>query len=151
VIDEFRGMGKVILSVHEDRTTLLFRDSEVSQLLIKVVSWLVEQERKAASERTEEKLAKLKAEGKRLDRPPKWNDGIRQQLIQLVERGFTLKEACEKVNVNYGTALRYLSNDPDYLKAKYTARLGRLISMRKIDKVSLTTKALKTNNVENLN
>jgi hypothetical protein len=62
-----------------------------------------------------------------------------------------LKEACEKVNVNYGTALRYLSNDPDYLKAKYTARLGRLISMRKIDKVSLTTKALKTNNVENLN
>ncbi|MFP3316069.1 MAG: recombinase family protein, partial [Caldivirga sp.] len=43
VIDEFRGMGKVILSVREDWATLLFRDSDpVSQLLPNVVSWLVE-------------------------------------------------------------------------------------------------------------
>jgi len=152
VIDEFRGMGKVIMSVREDWATLLFRDSDpVSQLLLNVVSWLVEQERKAASERTKEKLAKLRAEGKRLGRPPKWNNGIKQQLIQLVERGLTLKEACRIIGINYGTALRYLSNDPDYLKAKYTARLSRLIGMRKIDKTSLTTETLKTNSVEDLN
>jgi putative DNA-invertase from lambdoid prophage Rac len=152
VIDELRGMGKVILSVREDWATLLFRNNDpVSQLLLNVVSWFVEQERKAASERTREKLAKLKAEGKKLGRPPKWNNGIKQQLVQLVERGLTLKEACRIIGVNYGTAIRYLSNDPDYLKAKYTARLGRLIGMRKIDKTSLTTGTLKTNNVEDLN
>jgi len=152
VIDEFRGMGKVILSIREDWATLLFRDSDpVSQLLLNVVSWLVEQERKAASERTREKLAKLKAEGKRLGRPPKWSSEVKQQLIQLVERGLTLKETCRITGVNYGTALRYLSNDPDYLKAKYTARLGRLIRMQELNKTSLTTETLKTNNVEKLN
>jgi putative DNA-invertase from lambdoid prophage Rac len=152
VIDEFRGMGKVIVSVREDWATLLFRDSDpVSQLLLNVVSWLVEQERKAASERTREKLAKLKAEGKRLGRPPKWNNGIKQQLIQLVERGFTLKEACRIIGINYGTALRYLSNDPEYLKARYKARLGRLIRMQELNKTSLTTGTLKTNSVEDLN
>jgi len=152
VIDEFRGMGKVIMSVREDWATLLFRNNDpVSQLLLNVVSWLVEQERKAASERTKEKLAKLRAEGKRLGRPPKWNNGIKQQLIQLVERGLTLKEACRIVGVNYGTALRYLSNDPEYLKAKYTARLSRLIRMQELNKTQLTTETLKTNNVEDLN
>ena len=152
VIDEFRGMGKVIMSVREDWATLLFRDSDpVSQLLLNVVSWLVEQERKAASERTREKLAKLRAEGKRLGRPPKWNNGIKQQLVQLVERGLTLKEACRIAGVNYGTAIRYLSNDPDYLKARYKARLSRLMGMREIDKTSLTTETLKTNSVEDLN
>ena len=62
-----------------------------------------------------------------------------------------MKDACARVGVNYGTALRYLSNDPEYLKAKYTARLGGLIGMRKIDETSLTTETLKTNNVEDLN
>jgi hypothetical protein len=55
------------------------------------------------------------------------------------------------MGVNYGTALKYLSHDPEYLKAKYTARLGGLIGMRKIDKTSLTTETLKTNNLEDLN
>jgi len=96
-------------------------------------------------------LAKLKAEGRRLGRPPKWSSEVKQQLIQLVERGLTLKDACARVGVNYGTAIRYLSHDPDYLKAKYTARLGRLISMQELNKTSLTTETLKTNNLEDLN
>jgi len=90
-------------------------------------------------------------EGKRLGRPLKWNNDAKQQLIQLVERGLTLKDACTRVGVNYGTALRYLSNDPDYLKARYKARLSRLMGMRKVDKTSLTTETLKTNSVEDLN
>ncbi|MFP3238545.1 MAG: recombinase family protein [Caldivirga sp.] len=152
VIDEFRGMGKVIMSVREDWVTLLFRDNDpVSQLLLNVVSWLVEQERKAASERTREKLAKLRAEGKRLGRPPKWNNGIKQQLIQLIERGLTLKDACARVGVNYGTALRYLSNDPEYLKARYKARLGRLIRMQELNKTQLTPEAVENPNLKNLN
>ena len=90
-------------------------------------------------------------EGKRLGEPSKWNNDAKQQLIRLVERGLTLKDACARVGVNYGTALRYLSHDPDYLKARYKARLGRLIRMREIDKTSLTTETLKTNSVEDLN
>jgi len=152
VIDEFRGMGKVIVSVREDWATLLFRDSDpVSQLLLNVVSWLVEQERKAASERTREKLAKLRAEGKRLGRPPKWSSEVKQQLVQLVERGLTLKEACRITGVNYGTALRYLSHDPEYLKARYNARLSKLINgAQKLNKTQLTPEAVENHNSKKL-
>jgi DNA invertase Pin-like site-specific DNA recombinase len=153
VLRRLEAMGKVIISVSDNGVNQLLKitDPDLRRVIIDIASILIKQERLAASERTKEKLAKLKAEGKRLGRPPKWNNGIKQQLVQLVERGLTLKEACARVGVNYGTALRYLSNDPDYLKAKYTARLGRLIGMRKIDKTSLTTETLKTNNLEDLN
>jgi DNA invertase Pin-like site-specific DNA recombinase len=153
VLRRLEAMGKVIISVSDNGVNQLLKitDPDLRRVIIDIASILIKQERLAASERTREKLAKLKAEGKRLGRPPKWNNGIKQQLIQLVERGFTLKEACRIIGVNYGTALRYLSNDPDYLKAKYTARLSRLIGMRKIDKTSLTTETLKTNSVEDLN
>jgi len=50
-----------------------------------------------------------------------------------------------------GEVCHVLSSDPDYLKARYKARLGGLIGMRKVDKTSLTTETLKTNNVEDLN
>jgi len=153
VLRRLEAMGKVIISVSDNGVNQLLKitDPDLRRVIIDIASILIKQERLAASERTREKLAKLKAEGKRLGRPPKWNNGIKQQLIQLVERGFTLKEACRITGVNYGTAIRYLSNDPDYLKAKYTARLSRLIGMRKIDKTSLTTETLKTNSVEDLN
>jgi len=153
VIDEFRGMGKVIVSVREDWATLLFRDSDpVSQLLLNVVSWLVEQERKAASERTREKLAKLKAEGKRLGRPPKWSSEVKRRLIELVEKGVTLKEACRIIGVNYGTALRYLSHDPDYLRARYNARLSKLINgAQKLNKAWLMSEAVENPSLKKLN
>jgi len=153
VLRRLEAMGKVIISVSDNGVNQLLKitDPDLRRVIIDIASILIKQERLAASERTREKLAKLKAEGKRLGRPPKWNNDAKQQLIQLVERGLTLKEACRIVKVNYGTALRYLSNDPDYLKARYKARLGRLIGMREIDKTSLTTEALKTNNVEKLN
>jgi DNA invertase Pin-like site-specific DNA recombinase len=153
VLRRLEAMGKVIISVSDNGVNQLLKitDPDLRRVIIDIASILIKQERKAASERTREKLAKLKAEGKRLGRPPKWSSEVKQQLIQLVERGFTLKEACRIIGVNYGTALRYLSSDPDYLKAKYTARLSRLMGMREIDKTSLTTETLKTNNVENLN
>jgi DNA invertase Pin-like site-specific DNA recombinase len=153
VLRRLEAMGKVIISVSDNGVNQLLKitDPDLRRVIIDIASILIKQERLAASERTKEKLAKLRAEGKRLGRPPKWNNGIKQQLIQLVERGFTLKEACRIIGVNYGTAIRYLSNDPDYLKAKYTARLSRLIGMQELNKTSLTTETLKTNNVEDLN
>ena len=138
----------VIMGVNQ---LLKITDPDLRRVIIDIASILIKQERLAASERTREKLAKLRAEGKRLGRPPKWSSEVKRRLIELVEKGVTLKEACRIIGVNYGTALRYLSNDPDYLKAKYTARLSRLMGMRKVDKTQLTTETLKTNSVEDLN
>jgi DNA invertase Pin-like site-specific DNA recombinase len=153
VLRRLEAMGKVIISVSDNGVNQLLKitDPDLRRVIIDVASILIKQERLAASERTKEKLAKLKAEGKRLGRPPKWNNGIKQQLIQLIERGLTLKEACRIIGVNYGTALRYLSNDPDYLKARYKARLGRLIRMQEFNKTQLMSEAAENPNLKNLN
>ena len=50
-----------------------------------------------------------------------------------------------------GEVCHVLSSDPDYLKARYKARLGGLMGMQEIDETSLTTETLKTNSVEDLN
>jgi predicted site-specific integrase-resolvase len=41
-----------------------------------------------------------------------------------VRRGLTLREACQLVGVGYRTAQRYLSKDPEYLKARLEAKLA---------------------------
>jgi hypothetical protein len=44
-----------------------------------------------------------------------------------------------------------LSSDPEYLKARYKARLGRLIRMQELNKTQLTQEAAENPNLKNLN
>jgi hypothetical protein len=63
-----------------------------------------------------------------------------------------LKEACRIIEVNYGTALRYLSHDPEYLRARYNARLSKLMNgAQKLNKIQLTPEAVENPNLKNLN
>ena len=62
--------------------------------------------------------------GQTVGRPPKWSEATRRRIIDLVRRGLTLREACQLVGVGYRTAQRYLSKDPEYLKARVEVRLG---------------------------
>jgi hypothetical protein len=48
---------------------------------------------------------------------------VRRRIIDLVKRGLTLKEACQLVGIGYRTAQKYLSKNPEYLKARMEARL----------------------------
>jgi len=89
-----------------------------------VLGWAAEMEREFIRERTRETLARLKAQGKHIGRPPKWSETTRRRIIDLVKRGLTLKEACQLVGVGYRTAFRYLSRDPEYLEARVEARLN---------------------------
>jgi hypothetical protein len=41
-----------------------------------------------------------------------------------VRRGLTLKEAGQLAGIGYRAAQRYLSRDPEYLKARMEARLA---------------------------
>jgi putative DNA-invertase from lambdoid prophage Rac len=96
----------------------------VRQLIISVLGWAAEMEREFIRERTREAIARLKAQGKHVGRPPKWSETTRRRIIDLVRRGLTLKEACQLVGVGYRTAQRYLSKDSEYLKARAEARLA---------------------------
>ena len=122
VVKELEARGKVLMSVREE--WLQNVDLKVRQLIISVLGWAAEMEREFIRERTREALARLKAQGKPVGRPPKWSEQTRRRIIDLVRRGLTLKEACQLVGVGYRTAQRYLSRDSEYLKARVEARLG---------------------------
>jgi len=121
VVKELEARGKILISVREE--WLQNVDPRVRQLIISVLGWAAEMEREFIRERTREALARLKAQGKPVGRPPKWSEQTRRRIIDLVRRGLTLKEACKLVGVGYTTALKHLSKDPEYLKAKMEARL----------------------------
>jgi len=122
VVRELEARGKILLSVREE--WLQSVDPRVRQLIISVLGWAAEMEREFIRERTREALARLKAQGKQIGRPPKWSEATRRRIIELVRRGLTLREACKLVGVGYRTAQRYLSRDPEYLKARMEARLA---------------------------
>jgi DNA invertase Pin-like site-specific DNA recombinase len=121
VVRELESKGKLLLSVREE--WLQNVDPRVRQLIISVLGWAAEMEREFIRERTKEALARLKAQGKYVGRPPKWSEQTRRRIIDLVRRGLTLKEACQLAGVSYTTALKRLSKDPEYLKARMEARL----------------------------
>ena len=121
VVKELESKGKLLLSVREE--WLQSVDPKVRQLIISILGWAAEMEREFIRERTREAIARLKAQGKPVGRPPKWSEATRRRIIDLVRRGLTLKEACQLVGVGYRTAQRYLSKDPEYLKARMEARL----------------------------
>ncbi len=122
VVKELEGRGKLLLSVREE--WLQSVDPKVRQLIISVLGWAAEMEREFIRERTREAIARLKAQGKPVGRPPKWSEQTRKRIIELVRRGITLKDACQLVGVGYRTAQRYLSRDPEYLKARMEAKLA---------------------------
>jgi putative DNA-invertase from lambdoid prophage Rac len=122
VVRELEARGKLLLSVREE--WLQSVDPKVRQLIISILGWAAEMEREFIRERTRETLARLKAQGKHVGRPPKWNEQVRRRIIDLVRRGLTLKEACQLVGIGYRTAQRYLSKDLEYLKARMEARLA---------------------------
>ena len=122
VVKELEARGKLLLSVREE--WLQNVDPRVRQLIISVLGWAAEMEREFIRERTREALARLKAQGKPVGRPPKWSEATRRKIIDLVRKGLTLREACQLVGIGYRTAFRYLSRDPEYLKARVEARLA---------------------------
>jgi DNA invertase Pin-like site-specific DNA recombinase len=77
-----RGRGNQLLRIN---------GPDLRRIIMDIAPILIKQERLAASERTREKLA-IKAEGKRLGRPR--SSEVKRRLIELAEKGVTLKEAC---------------------------------------------------------
>ncbi|MCC6020955.1 MAG: recombinase family protein [Thermoproteaceae archaeon] len=121
VVRELESKGKLLISVREEWLQQL--DPRVRQLIVGILGWAAEMEREFIRERTREALARLRAMGRRVGRPPRWSETLRRRIIDLVRRGITLRDACRLVGVGYRTALRYLSRDPEYLKARAEARL----------------------------
>jgi len=124
VVKEFDQKGWQIISIREDWLNIL--DPKIRSLIIAILGWAGEMERELIRERTKEALARLRAEGVKLGRRPKWNKEVRKKILDLVKKGITLKDACKVVGIGYSTAKRYLSKDKEYIKLRMEVRLRRL-------------------------
>jgi DNA invertase Pin-like site-specific DNA recombinase len=124
VVKEFDQKGWQIISIREDWLNIL--DPKIRSLIIAILGWAGEMERELIRERTKEALARLRAEGVKLGRRPKWNKEVRKKILDLVKKGITLKDACKVVGIGYSTAKRYLSKDKEYIKLRMEIRLRRL-------------------------
>jgi len=120
VVRELEAKGKVVISVRESWLQQL--DPKVRSLVVAVLGWAAEMEREFIRERTREALRRLKAQGKRIGRPPKVNEQIAREAIKYIERGYTLKDTARLLGVGYTTLARYLTQNAVLRALYYEAR-----------------------------
>jgi len=104
VYKKFDEKGWVLLSVREDWLNTL--DKNVKNLIIAILGWAGEMERKFISERTKEALKRVKSSGKKLGRPKALDDEVK--LIELVTSGVSLRKACTLLGISYSTGKRIM-------------------------------------------
>ena len=120
VVRDIESRGKVVISVRESWLQQL--DPKVRSLVVAVLGWAAEMEREFIRERTREALRRLKAQGKRIGRPPKVNEQIARKAIEYVSKGYTLKDTARILGVGYTTLARYLTQNPILRSMYYEAR-----------------------------
>jgi len=126
LVDVFKTLesrGKVILSVRE--SWLWGLDPSIRKLIVAVLGWAAEMEQQFIRERTKLALARLKAKGIRLGRPPKVTEATALEAIKYVERGYTLKDAAKLLGVGYTTLARFIHSTP-MLRARYYEARARV-------------------------
>jgi DNA invertase Pin-like site-specific DNA recombinase len=116
VFREFEKNNWVIFSVREEWLNAL--DPTFRKFAVAMLGWAGEVERKFISERTKEAMRKMKAEGKHVGRPPKWNDNVRKRALALIEQCYRLSEVAKIIGVAPKTLQKHLAYDPEYMDAK---------------------------------
>jgi putative DNA-invertase from lambdoid prophage Rac len=126
LVDVFKMLeskGKVVISVRESWLQQL--DPAVRKLIVAVLGWAAEMEQRFISERTKLALARLRAKGVKLGRPPKVTEAMALEAIKYVERGYTLKDAAKILGVGYTTLARFICETP-MLRARYYEAKARV-------------------------
>ena len=73
-------------------------------VVISMLGWMAEQERRHLSERTKEGMESARAGGKHIGRPKKNLD--MEEALRLRERGLSLRDIAQRLNVSYGLVYR---------------------------------------------
>jgi len=122
-IRHIEDMGKVVISVKEEWLNTL--DPKLRGLIIAILGWAGEMEREMIRSRTKEALARLKAQGKKLGRPSKWNSEVRDKVLNYIQKGYSLKDIAKIVGIGYSTLKRYVSKDLELSKAFYEMKMKK--------------------------
>ncbi len=116
VFREFEQNNWVIFSVREEWLNAL--DPTFRKFAVAMLGWAGEVERKFITERTREAMRKLKAEGKPVGRPPKWNDNMRTRALAMARQCYRNSEIAKILGIHVKTLERHLAHDQEYVKAR---------------------------------
>lgn len=115
VLNTCQKLLKKKVYVYFVKNNITLEDNPTSNLMITLFSAFSQLERDLISQRTKEALAKLKADGVRLGRPPGHKTSItkcdskRDKIEYYMQRGFSRYRIAKKVHVSYTTLTRYLT------------------------------------------
>lgn len=107
-IKELEDLGAPVIPVSEKEKFLQNLDPSIRELIIALFAWVAERERELLRERTKEGMARAKAQGKHVGRPPIPID--MKKVKEYREKGLSYRDIARLLGVNYYTLLRRVKN-----------------------------------------
>ena len=107
VIWSLENLGVTLISVREDWLQTL--DQSIRSLILSILTWAADFERKLISERTKRGLEKAKLEGKHIGRPRKLDEKKIKEIKRLRKKGLSIRSLAKIYNVSPRTIQRVLN------------------------------------------
>ncbi|MEB3780126.1 MAG: recombinase family protein [Desulfurococcales archaeon] len=108
-MQELEAMGAPVIPVSQRERFLQDLDDQVRKLVIAVLAWAAERERKLLRQRTREGMLRAKLEGKHVGRPRKRIDV--ERVRRLREKGLSYRAIARLLGVSYDTLLRRIREE----------------------------------------
>ncbi len=102
-LKEFQALGVDFISYQENIDTT----TPQGEMVFTVMASLAQFESALISERVKAGMARAKAQGKRVSRPP-IPESVQQQIVGLHKEGVSINQISKRLGVSYGTAWNYV-------------------------------------------
>jgi DNA invertase Pin-like site-specific DNA recombinase len=109
LVDELENKGVKVFSVHESFDT----STALGRAMRELIYIFAQLEREQIGEATKQRLAALKAQGKRLGRKPASAAQVRR-VKQLRAKGLSLREIAKNASISYGTVSNIINGNGTY-------------------------------------
>jgi DNA invertase Pin-like site-specific DNA recombinase len=102
-LNEFRSLRVDFISYQENIDTT----TPQGEMIFNIMASLAQFESSLISERVKAGMARAKAQGKRISRPP-LTTSIRLQIAQMYEQNISINQISKKLGISYGSAWNYV-------------------------------------------
>ena len=109
VIWAIENLGVTLISVREHWLQTL--DQSIRSLVLSILTWAADFERKLISERTKQGLEKARLEGKHIGRPRKLDEKKIKEIKKLRKKGLSIRSLARIYNVSPRTIQRVLNGN----------------------------------------
>jgi len=117
LVDELANKGIDLFSVHENLDTT----TAIGRAMRDILIILAQLERDQIADATRQRLAALKAQGKKLGRPKAASEGQVKKILQLANGGKSPHQIAKQVRLSYGTVWNIVKKGGSYCELNLQA------------------------------